>query len=198
VRLAGGFRSPKLPVVVIGRDRTSPCWCADRNPTSNNRTFVGRIIQAGLQIERLVETPLNVAAVKEAHADPARWYSAARACLMPTTFIITARKSFLARRAAQQRDGAVGACYRRMRRGSSLAVRRIYRDGDFRMRPLSRAVLLSIGITAPLLGTVQTPDDFSQDFNTAWRRRLRCMPTSIRRRRRGPTCRSSTRTISDA
>jgi hypothetical protein len=38
------------------------------------------------------------------------------------------------------------------------------------MRPLSRAVLLSIGITAPLLGTVQTPDDFSQDFNTAWRR----------------------------
>jgi C-terminal processing protease CtpA/Prc len=38
------------------------------------------------------------------------------------------------------------------------------------MRPLSRAVLLSIGITAPLLGTAQTRDDFSQDFNTAWRR----------------------------
>jgi hypothetical protein len=53
--------------------------------------------------------PLNAAAVKEAHANPARWYSAARACLMPTTFIIKARKSFLAGRAAQQRDGAVGA-----------------------------------------------------------------------------------------
>jgi len=38
------------------------------------------------------------------------------------------------------------------------------------MRRLSRAVLLSIGITVPLLGMAQTPDDFSQDFNTAWRR----------------------------
>ena len=38
------------------------------------------------------------------------------------------------------------------------------------MRPLSRMVLVSIGITAPLLGTAQTQDDFSQDFNTAWRR----------------------------
>jgi len=72
-------------------------------------TFVGQIIQAGLQIEALVETPLNAAAVKEAHADPARWYSAARARVMPTTFIIKARKSFLAGHAAQQRDGAGGA-----------------------------------------------------------------------------------------
>jgi SAM-dependent methyltransferase len=56
-------------------------------------TFVGQIAQAGLQIEALVETPLNGAAVKEAHADPARWYSAARARVMPTTFIIKARKS---------------------------------------------------------------------------------------------------------
>ena len=58
-------------------------------------TFVGEIIQAGLQIAALVETPFNAAAVKEAHADPARWYSAARASVMPTTFIIKARKSFL-------------------------------------------------------------------------------------------------------
>ena len=55
-------------------------------------TFVGQIIQAGLQIEALVETPLNAAAVKDAHADPARWYSAARARMMPTTFIVKARK----------------------------------------------------------------------------------------------------------
>jgi SAM-dependent methyltransferase len=55
-------------------------------------TFVRQIVQAGLQIEALVETPLNPAAVKEAHADPARWYSAARARVMPTTFIIKARK----------------------------------------------------------------------------------------------------------
>jgi SAM-dependent methyltransferase len=55
-------------------------------------TFVGQIIQAGLQIEALVETPLNASAVNDAHADPARWYSVARASVMPTTFIIKARK----------------------------------------------------------------------------------------------------------
>jgi hypothetical protein len=55
-------------------------------------TFVGQIIQAGLQIEALVETPLNAAAAKENHADPARWYSVPRASVMPTTFIIKARK----------------------------------------------------------------------------------------------------------
>jgi hypothetical protein len=57
-------------------------------------TFVGQIIQAGLQLEALVETPLHAAAVKEAHADPARWYSVARARMMPTTFIIKARKPY--------------------------------------------------------------------------------------------------------
>ena len=55
-------------------------------------TYVNQIIQAGLQIESLVETPVNPAAVHEAHVDPARWYSVARARLMPTTFIIKARK----------------------------------------------------------------------------------------------------------
>lgn len=55
-------------------------------------TFVGHVIQAGLQIEALVETPLNSALATEAHADPARWYSVARASVMPTTFIIKARK----------------------------------------------------------------------------------------------------------
>jgi ubiquinone/menaquinone biosynthesis C-methylase UbiE len=67
-------------------------------------TFVGQIIQVGLQIEALVETPLNTTAVKEAHVDPARWYSVARAGLMPTTFIIKARKPFSVNRAAQQRN----------------------------------------------------------------------------------------------
>jgi ubiquinone/menaquinone biosynthesis C-methylase UbiE len=67
-------------------------------------TFVGQIIQVGLQIEALVETPLNPTAVKEAHVDPARWYSVARAGLMPTTFIIKARKPFSVNRAAQQRN----------------------------------------------------------------------------------------------
>jgi SAM-dependent methyltransferase len=55
-------------------------------------TFVGQIIQAGLRVEAFVETPLNSAAANESHADPARWYSVPRASVMPTTFIIKARK----------------------------------------------------------------------------------------------------------
>lgn len=37
------------------------------------------------------------------------------------------------------------------------------------MRTLFRTVLLTIGVTAPLLLTAQTQDDFRQDFDTAWR-----------------------------
>jgi SAM-dependent methyltransferase len=55
-------------------------------------TFLEQIIQAGLQIEALVETPVDPSSVKEEHIDPARWYSVARAQMMPTTFIIKARK----------------------------------------------------------------------------------------------------------
>jgi len=57
-------------------------------------TFVGQIIRSGLQIEALVETPLNPAVATEVHADPARWYSIARAQMMPTTVIVKARKPF--------------------------------------------------------------------------------------------------------
>jgi len=55
-------------------------------------TFVGQIVQAGLQIEALVECSFNADLANETHVDPARWYSTARARLMPTTFIIKARK----------------------------------------------------------------------------------------------------------
>jgi SAM-dependent methyltransferase len=55
-------------------------------------TFFGHIIRAGLNIEAFVETPLNPAAANESHTDPARWYSVPRASMMPTTFIIKARK----------------------------------------------------------------------------------------------------------
>jgi SAM-dependent methyltransferase len=65
-------------------------------------TFVGQVIQAGLQIEALVETPLNPALATEVHADPVRWYSVARATMMPTTFIIKARKPFTDQGAAAQ------------------------------------------------------------------------------------------------
>jgi hypothetical protein len=55
-------------------------------------TFVAKIVQAGLRIEALVEAEFNANAANENHADPARWYSAPRARLVPTTFIIKARK----------------------------------------------------------------------------------------------------------
>jgi hypothetical protein len=55
-------------------------------------TFIREVIRAGLQIEALVEPPMDPATVKEEHIDPSRWYSVARAQIMPTTFIIKARK----------------------------------------------------------------------------------------------------------
>jgi SAM-dependent methyltransferase len=55
-------------------------------------TLVTQIVKAGLQIEALVEGAFNADIANEAHVDPARWYSVARARLMPTTFIIKARK----------------------------------------------------------------------------------------------------------
>jgi SAM-dependent methyltransferase len=55
-------------------------------------TFVEAVVQAGLRIERLVETALNTAAANAAHLDPARWYSVDRARAMPTTLILKARK----------------------------------------------------------------------------------------------------------
>ena len=55
-------------------------------------TFVREIARTGLCVEALFEPSLNAAAIKEEHADPTRWYSVPRATLMPTTFIIKARK----------------------------------------------------------------------------------------------------------
>jgi SAM-dependent methyltransferase len=55
-------------------------------------TFITEIARAGLRIEALVEGELNADLAKEAHVDPARWYSVPRARMMPTTFIIKARK----------------------------------------------------------------------------------------------------------
>jgi ubiquinone/menaquinone biosynthesis C-methylase UbiE len=55
-------------------------------------TFLNAIVQAGLQLEQLIEGEFNAALAKDDHADPTRWYSAPRAQLMPTTFIVKARK----------------------------------------------------------------------------------------------------------
>ena len=55
-------------------------------------TFVAQIVRAGLLIETLVEGEINERAAQAGNTDPARWYSIERARLMPTTFIIKARK----------------------------------------------------------------------------------------------------------
>jgi SAM-dependent methyltransferase len=55
-------------------------------------TFVTEIARAGLSVEVLVEGSCNADLATPAHLDPARWYSVSRASLMPTTFIIKARK----------------------------------------------------------------------------------------------------------
>jgi SAM-dependent methyltransferase len=58
-------------------------------------TFINAVVRAGLQIEQLVEGEFNTALAQESHADPSRWYSAPRAQLMPTTFILKARKPLM-------------------------------------------------------------------------------------------------------
>src|SRR4051812_8519784 len=58
-------------------------------------TFINAVVRAGLQIEQLVEGEFNAALAQESHADPSRWYSAPRAQLMPTTFILKARKPLM-------------------------------------------------------------------------------------------------------
>ena len=55
-------------------------------------TFINAVVRAGLQLEQLIEGEFNAALAKDDHADPSRWYSALRAQLMPTTFIVKARK----------------------------------------------------------------------------------------------------------
>ena len=55
-------------------------------------TFVRQIVEAGLHIEALVETPVDPATLNDESVDPARWYSLPRARMVPTTFIIKARK----------------------------------------------------------------------------------------------------------
>jgi SAM-dependent methyltransferase len=56
-------------------------------------TWVTQTVRAGLQIEALIEGEFDAGMADETHADPARWYSVARARVMPTTFILKARKT---------------------------------------------------------------------------------------------------------
>ena len=72
-------------------------------------TFVNEVVRAGLHIEALVEGELNPTLATGAQVDPTRWYTVERARLMPTTFVIKARKPTAIGRAAQQGAVADGA-----------------------------------------------------------------------------------------
>jgi SAM-dependent methyltransferase len=69
-------------------------WCGVPivQHTRTLSTFIDAVVRAGLQIEQLIEGEFNAELAKDDHADPACWYSAPRAQLMPTTFIVKARK----------------------------------------------------------------------------------------------------------
>ena len=56
-------------------------------------TFVNAVAAAGLIVERLVEGDCDEALAREQDHDPEKWYSVPRARLMPTTFVLAARKT---------------------------------------------------------------------------------------------------------
>jgi SAM-dependent methyltransferase len=88
------------PHVVIGQPYTRQervlldAWCGV--PIVQHKrtlsTFINSIVRAGLQLEQLIEGECPEAVATDEQSDPARWYSVPRAQLMPTTFIIKARK----------------------------------------------------------------------------------------------------------
>jgi SAM-dependent methyltransferase len=55
-------------------------------------TFVTAVAGAGLVVERVVEGDCNQALARPQDYDPAKWYSVPRAQLIPTTFVLAARK----------------------------------------------------------------------------------------------------------
>jgi hypothetical protein len=88
------------PHVIIGQPYTRQelvlldAWCGV--PIVQHKrtlsTFINSIVRAGLQLEQLIEGECPEAVATDEQSDPARWYSVPRAQLMPTTFIIKARK----------------------------------------------------------------------------------------------------------
>jgi SAM-dependent methyltransferase len=72
-------------------------WFGDAPVTKHARkvsTFVNDllVLEAGMTIERMIETELDTSRSKPAHEDPDRWYSIPRARWIPTTLIVRAHK----------------------------------------------------------------------------------------------------------
>jgi SAM-dependent methyltransferase len=55
-------------------------------------TYLNAILQSGLLLEQVIESEPNLALAREQDFAPEKWYSVPRAQLIPTTFIVKARK----------------------------------------------------------------------------------------------------------
>jgi ubiquinone/menaquinone biosynthesis C-methylase UbiE len=55
-------------------------------------TYLNAIIQSGLVLEQIIESEPNLAFAREQDFAPEKWYSVPRAQLIPTTFIVKAKK----------------------------------------------------------------------------------------------------------
>jgi SAM-dependent methyltransferase len=78
---------------------TRPSWVGDATVVQYPRklsTYINSVIDAGLIVECVIEGDLNSSPAREEDHQPDRWYSTSRAQMMPTTFIIKARKPDIA------------------------------------------------------------------------------------------------------
>ena len=55
-------------------------------------TYLHAIIQSGFQLEQIIESEPNESLAREQDLAPEKWYSLPRAKMMPTTFIVKAKK----------------------------------------------------------------------------------------------------------
>jgi SAM-dependent methyltransferase len=72
----------------------NPSW-RDVEIVINHRklsTYLNALIQSGLILEQIIESEPNTALAREQDFAPEKWYSVPRSKLMPTTFIVKAKK----------------------------------------------------------------------------------------------------------
>lgn len=55
-------------------------------------TYLNAIVQSGLNLEQVIESEPNIALAREQDFAPEKWYSIPGAKLVPTTFIVKAKK----------------------------------------------------------------------------------------------------------
>ena len=55
-------------------------------------TYLNAIVKSGMVLDQVIESEPSVALAREQDFDPQKWYSAPRAQLIPTTFIVKAYK----------------------------------------------------------------------------------------------------------